>query len=417
MKKLLLLFTFCVSLFAYVDDATMTITNKGSNLPKIVVQNSSMIANSSLNQKFFKLMVGDLKVGATFEVSDEYFESSYDGDFRTNISSDSGTALIVRYALSDASPMSLKAKVLDAITGKILYENSFSIEDKSKFPFLAHDAVSEIVKNLGYSNVDWMREMILFSRYTSAKESEILIADYTLTYQKTVVRGGLNIFPKWANKAQNAFYYTYYINKNTPAIFKYNLSNGSKSKIFTGRGMTIASDVSDDGSKLLITNAPKDQPDIFLYNLNSGSMKQITNYPGIDVNGNFVDNDSRIVFVSDRLGYPNIFAQSIDGGNVEQMVFQGKNNNSISTHGNYIVYSSRDGSGSFNIYLISTGTNLIRQLTADGKNMFPRFSSDGGSVMFIKHSNFGSSIGIIRINENKSFQFPLKIGQIQSVDW
>ena len=99
------------------------------------------------------------------------------------------------------------------------------------------------------------------------------------------------------------------------------------------------------------------------------------------------------------------------------MVFQGKNNNSISTHGNYIVYSSRDGSGSFNIYLISTGTNLIRQLTADGKNMFPRFSSDGGSVMFIKHSNFGSSIGIIRINENKSFQFPLKIGQIQSVDW
>ena len=75
MKKLLLLFTFCVSLFAYVDDATMTITNKGSNLPKIVVQNSSMIANSSLNQKFFKLMVGDLKVGATFEVSDEYFEA------------------------------------------------------------------------------------------------------------------------------------------------------------------------------------------------------------------------------------------------------------------------------------------------------------------------------------------------------
>lgn len=238
-----------------------------------------------------------------------------------------------------------------------------------------------------------------------------------MTYQKVVVRGGLNIFPKWASKNQDAFYYTYYVNKNTPAIFKYSLANGSKSKIFTGKGMTIASDVSEDGSKLLITNAPKDQADIFIYNLHTGNLQQVTNYSGIDVNGNFVDNDSRVVFVSDRLGYPNIFAQSVNGGNVEQMVFQGKNNNSISTHGNYVVYSSRDDGGSFNIYLISTSTNLVRQLTGDGKNMFPRFSSDGGSVLFIKYGNFGSSVGVIRINENKSFQFPLKIGKIQSVDW
>ena len=29
----------------------------------------------------------------------------------------------------------------------------------------------------------------------------------------------------------------------------------------------------------------------------------------------------------------------------------------------------------------------------------------------------GSSVGIIRVNENKSFQFPLRVGKIQSVDW
>jgi len=49
--------------------------------------------------------------------------------------------------------------------------------------------------------------------------------------------------------------------------------------------------------------------------------------------------------------------------------------------------------------------------------MFHRFSSDGGSIMFIKQDGSGRSVGIIRVNENKSFQFPLRVGKIQSVDW
>ena len=105
------------------------------------------------------------------------------------------------------------------------------------------------------------------------------------------------------------------------------------------------------------------------------------------------------------------------------MVFHGKNNNSVSTYQNYIVYSSREdgkssfGTRDFNIYMISTQTDYIRQLTASGKNLYPRFSSDGQSVVFIKELGGQSSLGIIRVNENKSFQFPLKIGKIQSIDW
>ena len=77
----------------------------------------------------------------------------------------------------------------------------------------------------------------------------------------------------------------------------------------------------------------------------------------IDVNGNFVDGDRRVVFVSDRLGYPNVFAQNVDGSGFEQMVYHGKNNNSVSTYQNYIVYSSREddksgfGTRDFNIYM------------------------------------------------------------------
>ena len=186
--------------------------------------------------------------------------------------------------------------------------------------------------------------------------------------------------------------------------------------------MIVASDVSQDGTKLLLTMAPNDQSDIYLYDTINKSLKRVTTFSGIDVNGNFVDNDSRVVFVSDRLGYPNVFATSINGGAVEQMVFHGKNNNSISTFENYVVYSSRESANeytqkTFNIYLISTKSDYVRQLTADGVNTYPRFSSDGGSIVFIKSIGDSSAVGIIRVNENRSFQFPLRIGKLQSIDW
>lgn len=414
MKKLLLMFSFCVALFA--SDATTTIVNQGVSLPKIVVQDASNLSDINLQNQFFKLMVGDLKVGATFEVDGTYHKSSYDGDYTTNVGDSS---LIVRYEVSGSrnSSMNLRTKVLDAKNGSVLYESKFDINNGSRYPFLAHKAVSEIVKQLGYSNVDWMNEMIIYAVYTSAADSAIFVADYTLTYQKSVVSGGLNIFPKWASSSQNEFYYTYYENKLYPAIYKYNISNGIKTKILDGKGMLVVSDVSEDGSKLLVTDAPSDQPDIYLYSVSSGNKTKITDYPGIDVNGNFVDGDSRVVFVSDRLGYPNVFSTGLSGGSVQQMVYHGKNNNSIDADGSYVVYSSREENRDFNLYLISTQTDYIRQLTAGGKNQYPRFSNDGGSIIFIKHSGSQSAVGIIRINENKSFQFPLKIGKLQSLDW
>ncbi|PSM51594.1 Tol-Pal system translocation protein TolB [Campylobacter blaseri] len=415
MRKIIIIFSFCVALFA--NDATTTIVNQGVSLPKVIVQDSSTLENANLKDKFFKIIIGDLKVGATFDVSDAYSVSSFDGDHTTNIV-DNAT-FIVRYSLSgnELSSINLDLKVLSAQNGKIVYESNNNIKDGRKYPFLAHKAISEVISKIGYANVDWMNKMVLISKYTSAKTSDIIVADYTLTYQQVVLSGGFNIFPKWASAEQREFYYTAYINGNIPTIFKYNISNNRKSRIIEGQGMLAVSDVSSDGTKLAITDAPNDQPDIFVYDLRSGKKDRITTYPGIDVSGNFVDNDEKIVFVSDRLGYPNVFMKNINGGNVEQMVYHGRNNNSISTNGNYIAYSSREEGGVFNLYLISTQTDYIRQLTAGGKNLFPRFSQDGGTIMYIKDSNYQSAVGLIRVNENKGFIFPLKLGKIQSLDW
>lgn len=418
MKKLFLLLAICLGLFA--EGATIDVVNKGLVLPKIIVQDATKdFANRALQDKFFKLVVGDLKVGSAFDVSDKYYTSGFDDS--AILSAEQRADLIYRYALTQiGDQLSLKLKVLNVKTNQVRFSGEYT-QSVDKFVFLAHKSIADMARNLNLSPIDWMDKSIIFSQYTAPGKSNIVVADYTLTYQKIVVSGGLNIFPKWANKDQNAFYYTTYI-KSVPTLYKFDLNTNRKSKITQSGGMIVASDVSQDGTKLLLTMAPNDQSDIYLYDTIDKSLKRVTTFSGIDVNGNFVDNDSRVVFVSDRLGYPNVFATSINGGAVEQMVFHGKNNNSISTFENYVVYSSRESVNeyaqkTFNLYLISTKSDYVRQLTADGVNTYPRFSSDGGSIVFIKSIGGSSAVGIIRVNENRSFQFPLRIGKLQSIDW
>lgn len=419
MKKLFLLFMICIGLIA--ADGRVDIVNKGLVLPKIIVQDATQnFGNRALQDKFFKLIVGDLKVGSAFEVLDKYYTSDFNDS--AILTSEQNADLIYRYALTQlGNQLSLKVKVLNAKNNQIRFSGEY-IQSVDKFPFLAHKSIVELARNLNLSPIEWMDKSIIFSQYTTPGKSNIVVADYTLTYQKIIISGGLNIFPKWANDDQSAFYYTSYVNL-TPTLFKFDLHTKQKSKITQSSGMIVASDVSRDGTKLLLTMAPNDQSDIYLYDIFTKNLKRITTFSGIDVNGNFVDNDTKVVFVSDRMGYPNIFSTSLDGsGLVEQMVFHGKNNNSISTFDNYVVYSSRESANeyeqkTFNLYLISTKSDYIRQLTAGGVNTYPRFSSDGGSIVFIKNINGSSLVGIIRVHENRSFQFPLKIGKLQSIDW
>ena len=167
--------------------------------------------------------------------------------------------------------------------------------------------------------------------------------------------------------------------------------------------------------------APKGQPDIYLFDVATNKYKRVTSYSGIDVNGQFMGKD-KIIFISNRLGYPNVFSKQITTNEVEQMVYYGKSNSACSVNGEYIVYKARETSNAFskntfNLHLISTKTDFIRRLTAIGVNEFPRFSKDGDAILFIKNYKAQSSIGIIRLNHNKNYLFPLKYGRVQSMDW
>jgi TolB protein len=168
--------------------------------------------------------------------------------------------------------------------------------------------------------------------------------------------------------------------------------------------------------------APEGQADIYEMSSSGGAKKRITRFNGIDVSGKYVDNESSIVFVSNRLGYANIFKKSIHSSAVSQVVYHGRNNNACDAYGDKIVYSSREsqnafGSNTFNLYLTSSHGSSTHPLTTTGSNQFPRFSSDGSVVLFIKHSDYGSSIGYTNLTSHQSLLFPLGGRKIQSIDW
>lgn len=426
MKKICVWVLLCVNcLFANQEiDATLEVVKKFGNLPNILVQYSGKDYNQKeYTLRIFKMLVADLKVTGHFTVQedgnianemvlnfDEYRKAKID--------------LIARVSaeiLQDGLVVNLQ--LYDANSGTLALSKEYKNSRAETYPFLAHKLAIDINDYIQAPNVDWMERIVVVSYYTKPGESEILLSDYTLTYKNSLIKGGLNIFPKWANEQQNAFYYTKYLDK--PTLFKYDLTTGQNTQIISSEGMLVASDVSKDSTKILLTMAPNEQADIFLYDISSAKLTKLTNYRGIDVSGNFIEDEKRVMFISDRLGYPNVFAISVEGeanGSLEQMVFHGRNNNAANAFGEYIVYSSRETNedfsrNTFNLYLVSTKSDFIRRLSANGINQLPRFSKDGETIMYVKHESNQSALGIIRLNYNKTLLFPLRGGIIQSMDW
>jgi TolB protein len=409
------------ALSLYGADATIEIIKKVDKLPSISVEDASVDYKENLSKKFFKVLVSDLNVLSIFNVYDNYNFTDYDANdvALDNLKRD----YVLRYRLreDDEGNLNCDYKLLSAVDSKVLREKNFRIKKENLYVFLIHNLATDINDYIGAEPVDWMKSYVLISRLTGPNESDIIISDYTLTYQHVIVRGGLNVFPQWADDKQTSFYYTV-LDADRPTLYKMDRRTGQSERIIDSDGMMVCSDVSSDGSKLLLTMAPEGQPDVFLYELATKRLQRLTDYQGIDVGAQFLENDKEIAFISNRLGYPNVFSKRIGSNGVQQMVYYGKSNVALAAHKNYIVYKSRESANefshnTFNLHLISTRSDFIRRLTATGMNEFPRFSSHGDSIIFIKNYKAESSVGIIRLKQNKSFLFPLKIGKIQSIDW
>ncbi len=402
----------------FAADATIDVIKKVDTLPSLAVEDASVKYDNAFKMQFYKMLVADLNVLSIFNVDGSY--RNVDFDASNVVVENKDMQYVLRYKMfeGDAGSFNVELKLFKA--NGVVLTKSYKANKNDFYMFISHAMAYDVNEYMGEPSVEWMKKKVIFSKNTTPKKTEIVVSDYTLTYQHTIIAGGFNIFPKWANQEQTSFYFTS-LDSKKPTLKQLDIKTGQTKVLMSSDGMMICSDVSADSTKLLVTMAPSGQPDVYLYNTNTKKSSKITNYSGIDVGGQFLD-DNTVVFVSNRLGYPNVFSQKINSGAVEQMIFYGKSNSACSVNGEYIVYKARESSDSFsgntfNLHLISTKTDFIRRLTATGVNEFPRFSKDGDAILFIKNYMSQSSIGIIRLNHDKNYLFPLKSGKIQSMDW
>ncbi len=413
-----LLGVLLVTLLLSASDATIEVIKKADSFASIAVEDATESFETAAARQFFKNIVSDMSVLSLFNVERKHFVNNYSNSGVSLETKDFDYVLRYRLRHDDSGKVVVDMKLLHGES--VMMEKIYKTPKTNLLVFVAHSIAYDINDMMGATPVGWMKKKVIFSKLTAPGRSEVVIADYTLTYQHTIIKGALNVFPQWASSEQNAFYYTSLTN-DVPTLYKMNLKTGTKEKIASSDGMLVCSDVSDDGRKLLLTMAPSGQPDIYLFDTVTKQKKRLTTYRGIDVNGQFMEKN-KIAFVSNRLGYPNIFSKKLNGGGVEQMVYYGRSNAACTAHNEYVVYKSRESNNefernTFNLHLISTKTDFIRRLTATGVNEYPRFSTSGDTILFIKNYKRQSSVGIIRLEQNKSFLFPLKIGKLQSIDW
>ncbi|MGB6019655.1 MAG: Tol-Pal system protein TolB [Sulfurimonadaceae bacterium] len=405
------------ALLLWGSDATIEVRKSVDSLPTIAVEDASSDYQDGLSKRFFRVMVSDLNVLSIFNVDRDYVKADFSDENVADVHKE--IDYVVRYQLvDDNGVMVVNVNLIN--NDKVMHRLNYRIKNPKQHVFLVHTIAASINDFMGADPVDWMKEKVIISRTTGPRKSEIMITDYTLSYQFSIKRSGLNIFPKWADSSKKYFYYTDLTN-GTPELRKHGVYDKSDELVLTSDGMLICSDVSADGNRLLLSMAPDGQPDVYEYDVTSKKVKKVTKYSGIDVNAQYMA-DGKIAFISNRLGYPNVFSKKTTSQATEQMVYVGKSNSACTAHGNYIIYKARESSNAFskntfNLHLISTKTDFIRRLTVTGINEHPLFSRDGDTVLFVKKYKNQSSIGVIRLNQNKNYLFPLKGGAIQSIDW
>jgi len=101
------------------------------------------------------------------------------------------------------------------------------------------------VKYFHNNTLKFLIRKVVYSLLEAPKEASIYLSDYTLSYKKLLITGGLNIFPRWADVNQTTIYFTKY--QRLPTLYKYNIYTGKLQKILSSQGLLIVSDVNYAG--------------------------------------------------------------------------------------------------------------------------------------------------------------------------
>ena len=241
---------FIVISISFASDATIEVVKQADSLPSLAVEDASVSYDDTFKLRFFKSIVADLNVLSLFNVDRHHRVVDFDDS--NVLVANKAMHYVLRYKIFKDDNGALNVKMILFDRNEEVFSKRYRVGNKNIYMFISHAIAYDINEFMGEPSVTWMKKKVIFSRIVAPKKSEIIIADYTLSYQHVMISGGLNIFPKWANKAQNAFYYTS-LDGNKPTLKYVDIKTAKMKNIISSDGMMVCSDVSDDGKKLPLT--------------------------------------------------------------------------------------------------------------------------------------------------------------------
>ncbi|OFW10776.1 MAG: Tol-Pal system beta propeller repeat protein TolB [Acidobacteria bacterium RIFCSPLOWO2_02_FULL_59_13] len=270
----------------------------------------------------------------------------------------------------------------------------------------AHKFANEIIYRLGGGIPGIAESRIAFVRRMGPQVKEIWMMDYDGANQEQITQlKTLSLTPAISvDGTQIAF--TSYKDSN-PNIVIFSLLTRKQIATLDRRGLNTTPTWSADGTRLAFTSSVTGDPEIYVADARGRNYKRLTVARGVDISPSWnPKTGAQIAFVSDRSGHPQIYLMDNEGANVTQLVSGGSQalDPAWSPNGRLLAFTW-DRDGEYNIYLLDVATREFVQMTrAKGRNEHPSWSPDNRHIVFQSNRSGSTQIWTMLADGSKPRQ-------------
>jgi TolB protein len=214
---------------------------------------------------------------------------------------------------------------------------------------------------------------------------EIYIADYDgANPHRITVSRTLNLNPSWSPDAR-ALAYTSYSASSADLVVS-RIYDGILQRPAKGGGNNYLPAFSPDGRRIAFMSTRDGNAEIYVMNVDGSNLRRLTNHPRDDVSPTWSPSGQQIAFVSDRSGRPQVYVMNVDTAPDVQRLTLNETEADRPTWSpapfNEIAFTARTGSW-YDIKVIDMATRQVRQITdGRGSNESPAFSPTGRHLAF-----------------------------------